>query len=336
MVLLGFILLPDAYAVTVNISDVPSCLVAGGVHQIATNEGHFAGSLTIPQADTWNVSNLRLGIATLILEGEVNALAEMDVDFLTNRGTINVAGEQISIGPNNSWLNDCDATINLLPNTSFRFDGSGTNHGTINGDSTNDFNPGNLASNTIFNSGTISPSIVLTNIVIANVESPCDPPPPEPQPSHSHELEFGDEVEGDLGCSGTPCGVDNIAKCPDGTVMTGIEMINQAGNILYTPICRELTVLDFIGVLFAIGGELLQINTISILLAYAIVNTVIAALASWRLANESTIIENSTRIILFNFSLYQIDSNTNANSNWSHPYSIYNCISKKNRYRINL
>ena len=55
-------------------------------------------------------------------------------------------------------------------------------------------------------------------------------------------------MDGDLGCSGTGCGVDNIAKCPDGKVMTGIEVILQGSgfNILYTPICRELTVLDFI------------------------------------------------------------------------------------------
>jgi len=261
---------PQAFAATVTISDVPSCEAAGGTFTPARNQCSFFGDLTIPEGDTWNISNLRFGVRTLILEGEVNAQNEMDVDFLTNRGTINVAQELFSIGTNNFWLNDCGATINLLPNTSFSFDASGTNHGTINGDATNDINPGSLSSNTLFNSGTISPSIVLINIVIANVESPCDPPPPEPQPRHSHDIDFGDTIDGQ-GITLTDPATGTIT-CPDGHVMTGLTTTFLGGSISFTPKCNPLTVLDFVGVLFAVGGEFLQIDTIAILLAYAVVN----------------------------------------------------------------
>jgi len=171
--LLGFTQVPIASALTVTITDPASCVVAGGVHQIATNECHFAGSLTIPQADTWNVSNLRFSVATLILEGQVTTLAGLDVDQFTNRGTLNLGVELISIGPNNSWLNDCGGVLNLLSNAFISFNGAGTNHGTLNGDATNDINPANLQSNTLFNSGFVDPSIVLTNVVIQQISSPC-------------------------------------------------------------------------------------------------------------------------------------------------------------------
>jgi len=171
--LLGFTQVPIASALTVTITDPASCVVAGGVHQIATNECHFAGSLTIPQADTWNISNLRFSVATLILEGQVNTIAGLDVDQLTNRGTLNLGVELISIGPNNTWLNDCGGILNLLSNAFISFDANGINHGTVNGDATNEINPGNLQSNTLFNSGFVDPSIVLTNVVIQQISSPC-------------------------------------------------------------------------------------------------------------------------------------------------------------------
>ena len=53
------------------------------------------------------------------------------------------------------------------------FNANGINHGTVNGDATNEINAGNLQSNTLFNSGFIDPSIVLTNVVIEQISSPC-------------------------------------------------------------------------------------------------------------------------------------------------------------------
>jgi len=140
----------NAFAATVTISDVPSCEAAGGTFTPARNQCSFFGDLTIPEGDTWNISNLRFGVRNLILEGEVNAQNEMDVDFMTNRGTITVSEQLISIGGGNFWINDCDATINLLSNTIFTFDSSGTNHGTINGDATNSITTP-LAANTLDN-----------------------------------------------------------------------------------------------------------------------------------------------------------------------------------------
>jgi len=162
----------EAFATTVTISDVPSCEAAGGTFTSSRNQCSFFGDLTIPEGDTWNISNLRFGVRNLILEGEVNAQNEMDVDFMTNRGTITVSEQLISIGGGNFWINDCGATINLLSNTIFIFDASGTNHGTINGDATNSITT-NLAANTLDNSGTVDPNIVLNNVALQPVASPC-------------------------------------------------------------------------------------------------------------------------------------------------------------------
>ena len=162
----------EAFATTVTISDVPSCETAGGTFTSSRNQCSFFGDLTIPEGDTWNISNLRFGVRNLILEGEVNAQNEMDVDFMTNRGTITVSEQLISIGGGNFWINDCGGTINLLSNTIFIFDASGTNHGTINGDATNSITT-NLAANTLDNSGTVDPNIVLNKVALQPVASPC-------------------------------------------------------------------------------------------------------------------------------------------------------------------
>jgi len=169
----------ESFAATVTIFDVPSCVAAGGTHTPARNQCSFFGSLTIPEGDIWNISNLRFGVANLIQEGEVNAQNEMDVDFMTNRGDITVAEQLISIGGGNFWINDCSATINLLPNTIFTFDSAGTNHGTINGDATTTITTP-LAANTLDNSGTVDPNIVLNKVALQIVSSPCPPPEPEP------------------------------------------------------------------------------------------------------------------------------------------------------------
>jgi len=162
----------QAEASTVIISDVPSCESAGGTFTSARNQCSFFGDLTIPEGDTWNISNLRFGVKNLILEGEVNAQNEMDVDFMTNRGTITVSEQLISIGGGNFWINDCGGTINLISGTVFTFDAAGTNHGVIKGDSTTAITT-SQSSNTVVNSGIIQSSITLDKVSIKDVSSPC-------------------------------------------------------------------------------------------------------------------------------------------------------------------
>jgi len=86
--------------------------------------------------------------------------------------------------------------------------------------------------------------------------------------SHSHELEFGDTILGPTAVVSSSSLV--MTECPPGHVMTGFT----AQSFSMRPKCNLLTIQDFIGVLFAVGGKFLQIDTISILLAYAIVNAV--------------------------------------------------------------
>lgn len=160
----------NAFAVIVNITDQASCEAAGGVFDGINNKCKFAGSLTIPAGDVWT-STIFFAVADLTVEGELNAPNTMDADQLVNRGTV-TTNELISIGPNNSWLNDCDGTINLLTNGFINFDAFGTNHGTINGDATNSITTP-LAANTLDNSGTMDPNIVLNKVSLQPVSSPC-------------------------------------------------------------------------------------------------------------------------------------------------------------------
>jgi len=91
--------------------------------------------------------------------------------------------------------------------------------------------------------------------------------PSEPT-SHSHELEFGPTILGPTAVVSSSTLV--MTECPPGHVMTGFT----AQSFSMRPKCNLLTIQDFIGVLFAVGGKFLQIDMISILLAYAIVNAV--------------------------------------------------------------
>ncbi len=169
---IGFSQYANAGLADVIITDEASCLVAGG-----TFDGRcvFSGDLTIPEGESWEVSNIRFAVRNLTVEGELSALAEMDADFMTNRGTIST-NLLISIGGDNFWRNDCGGTINLLENGQINFDAEGTNHGTINGDSTTQITTP-LSSNTLFNSGTVSQDISLNKVSIQSISSPCPPDP---------------------------------------------------------------------------------------------------------------------------------------------------------------
>ena len=95
--------------------------------------------------------------------------------------------------------------------------------------------------------------------------------------SHEHDLEFGDEVDGEPGCSpiGAACGsfTNPRASCPPGTVMTGMEIQNSGAGIriLSTPICTPLTIADMVTIF--VGGISQPVQSISLLLAYTIVNS---------------------------------------------------------------
>ena len=95
--------------------------------------------------------------------------------------------------------------------------------------------------------------------------------PPQPI-GHAHDIELGDPVV-ISGSAEANQGFGN-SGCPPDHVLTGFNFRNEGSQFSWQLVCTPLTVLDFIGVLFAIGGDLLQIDTISILLAYAIVNAV--------------------------------------------------------------
>ncbi len=99
----------------------------------------------------------------------------------------------------------------------------------------------------------------------AKIFTSSDPPQPT---SHSHEIEFGPTILGPTAVVSASSLV--MTECPPGHVMTGFT----AQSFSMRPKCNLLTIQDFIGVFFAVGGKFLQIDTISILLAYAIVNAV--------------------------------------------------------------
>jgi len=165
----------NAYAglADVIITDETSCIAAGG-----TFDGRclFSGDLTIPVGQSWQVTNIQFAVRNLTLEGELITLAGMDADFMTNRGTYSTT-LLISIGGgDNFWRNDCGGTINLLENGVINFNDEGTNHGTINGDTTTQITTP-LSSNTLFNSGTVSQDISLNKVSIQSIASPCPPDP---------------------------------------------------------------------------------------------------------------------------------------------------------------